>query len=179
MAERERFADEIDRLDAAQPARHLTFVGHDPAGSADNPSSWSVHWHPCSPRRGCISKVIDPVQHQAAGGDGLILQGGLQTYFLDGPYRFCHPQHLLHPPTLTASNHDTAQDSTHKDEPITTEEMEKMIDQWAASRTAAFDMATQPLLDGRATRSRVRRLAISSETGSRFLLFSPAFWQLG
>ncbi len=24
-------------------------------------------------------------------------------------------------------------DSTHKDEPITTEEMEKMIDQWAAS----------------------------------------------
>lgn len=70
-------------------------------------------------------------------------------------------------------------DSTHKDEPITTEEMEKMIDQWAASRTAAFDMAAQPLLDGRATRSRVRRLAISSETGCRFLLFSPAFWQLG
>lgn len=54
-----------------------------------------------------------------------------------------------------------------------------MIDQWAASRTAAFDMAAQPLLDGRATRSQVRRLAISSETGCRFLLFSPAFWQLG
>ncbi|MGY3956942.1 hypothetical protein, partial [Aeromonas salmonicida] len=70
-----RFADEIDHLDAAKPARHLTFVDHDPAGSTDNPSSWSVHWHPCSPRRGCISKVIDPVQHQAAGGDGLILQG--------------------------------------------------------------------------------------------------------
>ncbi|MDH7628403.1 hypothetical protein QHE53_16840, partial [Aeromonas salmonicida] len=69
------FADEIDHLDAAKPARHLTFVDHDPAGSTDNPSSWSVHWHPCSPRRGCISKVIDPVQHQAAGGDGLILQG--------------------------------------------------------------------------------------------------------
>lgn len=44
-------------------------------------------------------------------------------------------------------------DSTHKDETITAEEMEKMIDQWAASRTAAFDMAAQPLLDGRATRS--------------------------
>ncbi len=68
-------------------------------------------------------------------------------HFLDGPSRFCHPQHLLHPATLTASNHDTAQnrdpgwvmdarespDSTHKDEPITAEEMEKMIDQWAAS----------------------------------------------
>ena len=25
-------------------------------------------------------------------------------------------------------------DTTHKDEPITAEEMEKMIDQWAASR---------------------------------------------
>ncbi len=63
-------------------------------------------------------------------------------HFLDGPSRFCHPQHLLHPPTLTASNHDTAQnrdpgwvmdarespDSTHKDEPITAEEMETMID---------------------------------------------------
>jgi hypothetical protein len=147
MAERERFADEIDHLDAAKPARHLTFVDHDPAGSADNPSSWSVHWHPCSPRRGSISKVIDLMQHQAAGGDGLILQGGLQTHFLDGPSRFCHPQHLLHPPTLTASNHDTAPDrepvwvmdacespdSTHKDEPITAEEMETMIDQWAAS----------------------------------------------
>ncbi len=70
-------------------------------------------------------------------------------------------------------------DSTHKDETITTEEMEKMIDQWAASRTAAFDMAAQPLPDGESTHSRVRRLAISGETGRRFLLFSPAFWQLG
>ena len=82
-------------------------------------------------------------------------------------------------------------DSTHKDEPITAEEMETMIDQWAASRakqladnigkqgrqisirTAAFDMAAQPLLDGRATRSRVHLFAVSCGMSPPISAFLP------
>ena len=64
-------------------------------------------------------------------------------------------------------------DSTHKDETITAEEMEKMIDQWAASRTAAFDMAAHPLLDGRATRSRVHLFAVSCGMSPPISAFLP------